>query len=260
MVPFKIIRQSGTNYSDLMVISQQAMTSNIEIKNAKLGSLDQVKDLLCSESDFWVPVGSVEFLREAMQVAGIREPENLSYPEPLKKYLGRHLKQGDLSVISKPCFIKPQKTKLFTGFVFDPSKPFEHYSEHDREQIRVLDDQSSQRDLWISEPVSWCAEFRFYILNAKIIGFGRYDDNEEEGILPDMGAVDQMVNAWRDFGTMPAACSIDVGVLEGGGGTTLVECNDAWALGYYKGSLRPFDYVQMLARRWREIALAGKSG
>ncbi|MBQ69651.1 hypothetical protein CL689_06290 [Candidatus Saccharibacteria bacterium] len=253
MSPFKLLRQSGTNYSDLLVISQVAMLENIQTVNVKLGGLAEHQGRLTSEAELWVPVGSVEFVREAMLVAGIKEPENLSYPEPLMKYLGRSVRKGSLSEVSEPCFIKPQATKLFTGFVYDPAKEVDQYSEHDIEQLMALTEPRAQKDLWISEPVSWSAEFRFYILNGKIAGFGRYDDNEEEWFLPDLDVVNQMLDSWRDLGTLPAACSIDVGVLSGGGGTTLVECNDAWALGYYKGSLNPSNYVQMLAARWIEL-------
>lgn len=253
MSQFKILRQSGTNYSDLLVISQVAMLENIQTVNVKLGGIAEHERLLTSEAELWVPVGSVEFVREAMLVAGIKEPENLSYPEPLMKYLGRSVRKGSLNQISEPCFIKPQATKLFTGFVYDPAKEVDQYSEHDIEQLMALTEPNAQKDLWISEPVSWAAEFRFYILNGKVAGFGRYDDNEEELIPPDIKVVNQMLDAWRDSGTLPAACSIDVGVLSDGGGTTLVECNDAWALGYYKGSLKPVDYAQMLASRWLEL-------
>lgn len=51
----------------------------------------------------------------------------------------------------------------------------------------------------------------------------------------------------------PAAFSLDIGVLEPGE-TALIECNDAWALGYYRGTLSHRDYIDMLWRRWDQIA------
>jgi hypothetical protein len=66
-----------------------------------------------------------------------------------------------------------------------------------------------------------------------------------------------MVIAAHASGQMPVSYSLDVGVMEDGR-TALVECNDGWALGYYKGDLRPLDYFKMLDARWQELILNGR--
>lgn len=68
-----------------------------------------------------------------------------------------------------------------------------------------------------------------------------------------MFLVNEMVWALACTKNAPAAFSLDVGVLDTGE-TALIECNDAWALGYYKGSLAHKDYIRMLWMRWEQLA------
>lgn len=50
--------------------------------------------------------------------------------------------------------------------------------------------------------------------------------------------------------------ALDVGQVATGE-TALVECNDAWSLGYYRdGNLPAAQYAEMLVQRWRELATA----
>jgi hypothetical protein len=45
---------------------------------------------------------------------------------------------------------------------------------------------------------------------------------------------------------------LDWGELEWGE-PALVEVNDAWALGFYKGTLSDKDYIEMLYARWQQL-------
>jgi hypothetical protein len=115
--------------------------------------------------------------------------------------------------------------------------------------------------MWIPETPFWKApvhsfnaEWRVYILRGKILGMGRYDDGEEEDedAMPDMSVVDNMVGRYTENGA-PAGYGLDVGISDEDGMTKLVEVNDGWALGLYKGNCSPSDYLDLLEARWEEI-------
>jgi hypothetical protein len=106
--------------------------------------------------------------------------------------------------------------------------------------------------VWTSDPVTWVSEYRFYVYNGFIIGEGRYDDKDDDAPLPDLEIIHNMVNDYQQNAQCPIAFSLDIGVLDSGE-TALIECNDAWALGFYSGSLSHDNYYLMLWERWQQI-------
>lgn len=248
---FSILRQAGTSHIEPMVAAQFAMTADVPIKATSLHALDDHATAL--QQGDTVPIGSVEFIRKAMALAGISEPANISYPESLRRYLRREVTQRTAGSVLGHWFIKPITTKVFTGFVFDTMENPEHLSGHDREQYNVFLSLPPETPVWISEPVTWRSEFRYYVLNGEVRGEGRYDAAADSMPAPDMFLVNEMVWALACTKNAPAAFSLDVGVLDTGE-TALIECNDAWALGYYKGSLAHKDYIRMLWMRWEQLA------
>jgi hypothetical protein len=92
-----------------------------------------------------------------------------------------------------------------------------------------------------------------YVLDGAILASSRYDDgpDELEHDARDRALVAQMVAAFALPGEAPSAYALDVARLQDGS-TVLVEVNDAWALGLYRG-LAPRDYAAMLWTRWSEI-------
>ena len=99
-------------------------------------------------------------------------------------------------------------------------------------------------------------EYRFYVLHGEILGYGRYDDREDDPNDPlplDMKAVREMIDAYQKAGS-PAGYGLDVGVSDEDGMTKLVEVNDGWALGFYKGSCSHRDYLRLLELRWLETS------
>lgn len=210
-----------------------------------------------------MPVGSVEFIREAMRVLGVTEPANMSYPLVALDLLGRivtHIdlhELDDLDRICTPHFIKPVRTKLFTGFVFKPGCPAAEYDDHDREQFeaitRTMGD--SPITVCISEIVEFAGEWRCYVLDGTVVATARYDpDGADDVSDPDPQWVG--MSAAKIFSdTKVRSFSMDVGRLKENS-CVLVECNDGWALGLYGKAMAPRDYLAFLWARWSQLAPA----
>lgn len=193
-----------------------------------------------------MPVGTVEYVREAMRVAQIAEPENLSYLEALRPWLHRIIRRAEIKDVDGRVFVKPLATKLFTGFVRDPAGG---YDEHDLEQFRVFVNlrlSAPTTPVWTSDTVEWQSEVRYYVQEGKVIGHARYDPlGRDDAPLPDERTIEEMITA----AALPHPYALDAGVL-GDGRTALVECNDSWGLGLYSGALRDKAYAAFLDARW----------
>lgn len=251
---FSIIRQSGSDLSSVesRLAAQFGMATDVPVSVAALASLEGFAGPLRAGA---VPVGVVEFIRAAMGLAGVVEPPNLSYPESLMPFLGRGVAKVRVKTIAGRWFVKPLETKAFTGFVIDLDAGPGALDFHDRAQYNAFLRLGADDLVWRSEVVSWQSEWRFYVIGSDVLGSGRYDDGPDDAPEPDIGFVREMAAVLATQPLAPAAYSLDVGVLEGGG-SALIECNDAWALGYYRGSLHRNDYIRMLRVRWEQLLSA----
>jgi hypothetical protein len=201
-----------------------------------------------------MPVGSVEFVREAMRVAAIGEPAPMSYPEALNGLLLRDVRLAPArDALGFEGFVKPAKTKLFTGFVNKPARIGAELGEHIVEQMEALSKLDGEEPVWLGEPVDFVGEWRAYVSLGRILGVERYDPDGIDGVEPpDVAWIKKAVAMWMDSGSAPRAFSLDVGRLSSGE-LALVEANDAWALGLYGRSVSDKEYAGMLAARWSEI-------
>lgn len=243
-----ILLEAGSTHEGRAVL-HAAMLADVPVTRLSVGGLGDHAQALRSGSA--VPVGAVEFVREAMRVGGIVEPWPLSYPAPLLPFLGRRLERTRLGLLGGRCFVKPMKTKLFTGFVYDASLQSHEYTDHDQEQLQRMKSLPASEPVWRCEEVRFLSEWRFYIHDHQILGRGRYDpDGADDAPQPDEGVVKQAVAAMRKAGI--AAYALDMGVLATGR-TVLVEANDAWALGLYGRALPAAAYWGMLRARWQQI-------
>lgn len=196
-----------------------------------------------------LPVGSVEFLRCAMQIARIREPQNMSYPEGAQRFLGRTIRKLIAGQVVGKWFVKPLATKAFTGFVFDSMTGHLAYCQSLRASHLAFLAMPADTLVWVSEPVDFQSEWRFYVQQGKVIGSARYDPTgADDAPVPDQRIVLDCIEA-VGFDTPFAA---DFGVLQCGS-TVLVEVNDAWSLGLYGKALEPLAYLQFLHARWQSL-------
>jgi hypothetical protein len=228
------------------------MLLDIPVKSVSLEGLQEHAAALRVHA---LPVGSVEYVREAMRLAQVLEPPNLSYPEPLAHLLRRRVERRRAGDVIGRWFVKPVRTKAFTGFVFDTMQDPDTLCEHDREQHAAFMELPADEPVWISEPVKFLCEWRYYVHDGRIVGQARYDpDGADDAPLPDRDLVVGAVSAMLDVPSSHTF-AIDMGVLDSGE-TALVECNDAWALGLYGRGLDSKAYLQMLWSRWQELASA----
>ena len=195
--------------------------------------------------DGWLPVGSVEFVREAMLHAGISEPANLSYPDSLKEHFGREIHLGTIADLEGEVFVKPVQTKLFTGFVFRGAVELDSLGESDREQLQKLRQQALDCPVWLAEPVNMVAEWRVYVCDRQIIGMARYDPDGMDGVQPPDFAWIRERTQDIDHGCNVRSFALDVALLDDGR-QVVCEVNDGWAIGLYGRDLHPRDYLGCL--------------
>lgn len=242
-----ILRQSDHPTKEGRMALQHGMSTDLLVVGCAQAAISKHAALL--QSGHCLPIGSVEFIKDCMSVCGIKEPDNFSYPPELAGHLHRIVRPCRAGSIIGRWFIKPQRTKLFTGFVFDTMDDPTSLTPHDQEQHDAFLRMPADATIWISGVVSWRCEHRIYVHEGRIIGRARYDDGPEDAAQPDAKIIQAMIDA------MPrgvAAYGLDVGVLSTGE-TALVEVNDAWALGHYQGGPGAADYFAMLWARWSQM-------
>jgi hypothetical protein len=235
-------------------VGMGALLEQIATRRVAYADLGRYADLLHAGEA--MPVGSVEFVREAMRVGGIPEPENISYVSPVQPFLRRRIERRTAGSVLGTWFVKPVRTKQFTGFVFDTLSDPASFCDHDFEQWQVFSRLPPETEVWVSEPVTFVCEWRYYVLDNHLLGRVRYDPyGEDDAPQPDQSIVDEAIEAMQQPASdwvAPRSYALDFGVLDSGA-TALVEANDAWALGLYGAAMSPRTYLHMLRSRWEQI-------
>ena len=217
-------QETGVMYEEKFMIKSSPSYSHFFL------SYEQIKPV--EDKENIIPVGSVEFVKKYCLLNDIVLPDNISYPSELKGFLNREVWSGTYNEVKMDQFCKPKNTKSFTGGI----------------RADIEEKVKDNEPVWISDKVCFSSEWRFYILNKKILGYSRYDsgDNEQQ---PNVKAVEEMISLYL---SSPVGYSLDVGVVDGK--TTLVEANDGWSLGYYRwGNMKGEDYIKLITARWLEI-------
>ena len=192
---------------------------------------EHLSEVVKQDADF-IPVGSVEYVNEFAKLSGISIPDNITYPQELLPFLKRNVWRDKFECVNDELFVKPVKTKIFTGGI----------------KKKLTEVVSPEEDVWVSDPLDIEAEFRYYVVNETILGSSRYDDGDNE-VAPDDNVVRQIIKQYRN---QPAGYAIDVGIVKGE--TVLIEINDGWALGYYPwGDCSNASYLELITARWKQI-------
>ncbi len=226
------------------------LMDGIRVMNTSAKELDKHKNELLAGA---MPVGSVEFVRRAFHVIGVQEPPNISYPPGCESHLHRKVEQTTAHQVVYGVgahFVKPVTTKAFTGFVLDRTYGAPGLNPHDIEQSHALFKLPGDTAVWVSQPVEWLCEWRFYVQDGVSIGRARYDeDGADDASEPDPDVVQRCI---ADL-SIAHPYALDVGVLSTGQ-TAIVEVNDAWAVGLYGDALDAKVYLKFLISRWKSIA------
>ena len=228
-----ILQREYANSPEARALLKTAMLGADRVVRVGIDDLDELPNVHPID----VPVGSVEFVRAYADRVGVMLPAPLDYPDDLRPYLARTIRRAPLSKAPRGDFVKPVKTKRFSAIQnYDPAFP--------------PDRVPSDTMCWVSDPIEFGAEYRFYVLHGEALGWAQYDEGREYGISQyDLTRVDSMILAWR---AQPRAWALDVGRLAGGH-LAVVEVNDAWATGLYAGALQVREYAEWLQTRWDEI-------
>lgn len=254
MLPSQVLLPRQTTHETRAVLGV-CVSRDIRVTRANIEELHEHAPSLRAGSV--LPVGSVEYLRQAMNVAGLTEPENLSYHPSIRPFLGRPIHNwlaGELRAIRipRPIFVKPAQTKLFTGFVLVPGQTAEGYSLADQESFLAYQSAAAEQALWTSPNLPFISEWRYYVMDGAVVGASRYDPNGPDiAPEPDPTVVQQAVQAAWTALSHPFA--LDMGVYVATGRTAVVELNDAWAIGLWGADARaprPADYTSFLWARW----------
>ncbi len=187
-------------------------------------------------------VAGIPTIWRALKTLGIRPPQLAPIPRGLERFAGREFGLSTLAEIrvhvveeKPPIFIKPIVGKLFDG----------HVASSFRDLIRTSG-LAPETKVWWSEVVEFGGEYRGYVCNGELVGFGHYKGDFR---LPvDFAPVEEALKSWD---ALPRGCSMDWGVTAEGR-TLLIEVNDGYSLGCY--GLQPIAYANLLASRWSELA------
>lgn len=174
-----------------------------------------------------------------------------NYPKEFNKFLGRRIWYdtitsfaSDESKWSRGYFVKPVKSKVFTGKVISSLSDLVGCGSC-YEDYEVL----------VSEPIDIKAEWRCFILYDEIIDirpYGTLLDSSRKSYMYhyDSLVVQDMLSEFRRWKDRPFACSMDICVTNDRK-TLLVEFNDAYSLGSY--GLPSIYYAKMISARWSQI-------
>ena len=182
-------------------------------------------------------VAGIPTLWKALKTLGVEAPHLEPIPRGLEPFAGREFGLSTLGKIRErvadeapPIFVKPIVGKLFDG----------HVARAFRDLIRTAG-VPAQTPVWWSEVVEFKGEFRGYVCNGELVGWGHYKGDFR---LPvDFAPVEAAIQQWDE---LPRGCSMDWGTTADGR-TLLIEVNDGYSLGCY--GLLPILYANLLAAR-----------
>lgn len=200
-------------------------------------------------SDCSLVVGGVPAVTAALKQLGASTPEPNYYPKELSHLLHREVWLGEAKHLygylaqETPIFAKSVNWKEMTGRVFSHN-----------ESTGALSTLADDTPLWFSSIVEWSSEWRVYVSNHQIKACCIYEGNEE--VKPDIKVINSAIDILSNVNNHPKFYTFDWGVLSTGE-TALIESNDAWAIGAYKG-VHYRDYYELLKGRWDEIINSSK--
>lgn len=183
-----------------------------------------------------IVVGGVRVVRDSLRAFGRDVPE-IDYPEELEPFLGRRVWRSAIRTVRShedawSVFVKPVRGKLFTGRLV--SSPAD------------LVGCGEDVEVYCSEPVSFVAEWRCFVMRGQILDVRPYRGSWRASSDPRV--IEDAVAAYK---SAPAGYGMDFGVTKDGR-TLLVEVNDGYALGPY--GLEHHAYARLLSARWAELA------
>ncbi len=182
--------------------------------------------------------GTIPFVRAAFRCAGFLMPEDHSYPEELRHYLARDIRETTLKkalLQRRPVFIKPsRRTKRFTGFVYLGESPTDILGVPPSEPV------------WVSDPIDIQSEWRTYCAGKEALHTSWCSGDRQA--RPDPAVIREMCSLLSDEAPYAHGCAIDTAVTATGQ-TILLELNDGYSIGAYD-DVPAMAYYSVIASRW----------
>lgn len=210
-------------------IEKHAARGYIDVKNCAMAS------------------GNLTFVKHLLRLHRRIKPYEHTYPNVLLRFMRREiLGMKSLRDVKRLLdkggrfFVKPEDTKIFTGFVADNS--------YDPRFNGVSD----TKFVYMVEPVKFLSEWRCYVVDGEIQAISFADG--DRSIAIDRSVAEAAVSAmnkriWRP----PVGYALDFGVLDTGE-TALIEFNDGYALGAYD-DLDYRIYWNLIYNRWQQMVV-----
>jgi ATP-grasp domain, R2K clade family 2 len=204
----------------------------------EIHEIDNFENLEIKEDHIFL--GSISFVHQALKLLQINIPEPFDYPGSLQNFFGRKIYTSTISKISNNpdlwnVFVKPKGVlKQFTGRVI-------------RSTADLIGTSNYEFDtpIWVSEPVSFVAEWRVFVRYKEILGVRPYKGDWRCNY--DYKVIEQAVKTFKDS---PKAYALDFG-LTADGRLLVVEANEGYSIGSY--GLFYVDYAKLISTRWCEL-------
>lgn len=191
-----------------------------------------------------VVVGYVEDITKHLNENNISYPKPLNIPEELKSFryrLGKNVPFSIAKGFTTKIFIKPVNVvKQFSSGIVTNGQV-----------LSQLVDLPDDEIVYVGLPVEMLSEYRCFVYEGKLVGIKHYQGDFT--LFPNIVEVNKMIEAYK---SAPIAYTLDVAIQKhsgkiGGIVTSIVECNDMWAVGSY--GLDPIIYAKMLRDRWFQL-------
>lgn len=193
-------------------------------------------DVLNSEKDA-IFVGGIGMVRRRLAHLGIEKQDEIEYPIELRKFLKRRVWKSTLQEIIRKdkvdIFVKPVRTKLFTGKVIRGFK--DYIGLNYEEEVAV----------WCSEVVDIVTEWRCFVRYEELLDVRYYKGKWDSRL--NIAVVQEAIEV---YDSQPASYCLDFGV-DSKGEHYLIEVNDGHSLGTY--GMGAISYAKFLSARWAEL-------
>lgn len=203
-----------------------------------------------------LPVGTPAFMRLAIQLARLPEPDWTCWPSRLDAYMLNQPKRVTAASalrMRRPLVVRPLASDRFKAFLLADS--VRRMSPDDLEHLRRLQQLPASEPVLVSPALELAAEWRYYVLHGEVVGFAPCHPGMRASACPDLEDVSAIVAATPG----DAAYAIDVGLLRAGG-STLLRVHDPLRVELLAvGGDRPtpLSFLRMQWTRWLELVRGG---
>lgn len=220
-------------------INRETATHGLEAMGYKVELVSAIDEI--PTGDYPIVYGGVNFVRSYINREGLHVPHMGEVPEEAIPLAGRKIERMTLKEALKDRryhFIKPIPTrqKMFTGFVYNEPMDLLNVAQYD-----------DNEEVLVSPKMNIITEHRVYVYDREVSDSKRYKGSFRT--MPDISIADKLLEVWPAH--KASSFSIDLGLDSEGNKTFVVECNDAFSLGFY--GIATDLAAAMLVNRWEQI-------